>query len=95
MIAGRQQTASNKAKRSVAWALVAALLLGGLFLLIVGFWGMAGTIDCTRLGPNDCALALEISRTMGRKQSIFGLSLLFWGGAWAYLRIRPGSLWPS
>lgn len=79
-------------KRSAAWALIAALGLGGLYLLAVGLFGIFGTIDCSALSTNECALALELGQTMGHKQAIFGLSLLVFAGAATYLKIGPGSL---
>jgi hypothetical protein len=74
--------------RAAFLGLASGMVLGGVWLLILGLRGLFGSQDCTRLSPNECALLLETVTHVGRVQTLCGGALIALALALAVL-LRP------
>jgi hypothetical protein len=64
------------------------MVLGGVWLLVLGLRGLFVPQDCVRLSQNECALLLEAATHVGRVQTLCGGALIALALALAVL-LRP------
>lgn len=83
-------TSAGGVLRAALLGLSGGLLLGGLFLLVLGLKVRISPPDCASLSVLDCGIEREIATDMGRLQSVSGAALLALGVAIIMLlRSRP------
>jgi hypothetical protein len=69
----------------------AALVIGGLGTLYVGFIRLIGAIDCAGMTLEECALEHDVYKSVGRVQAISGAAMIMLGLALYVLWRRPRS----
>ncbi|KFE67617.1 hypothetical protein DB31_8100 [Hyalangium minutum] len=74
--------------RAAFVGLATGMVLGGVWLLVLGLRGLFGKTDCGLLSPNECELLTAANAHIGKVQTLCGGALIALALA-LYVLLRP------
>lgn len=81
-------SSASSVGRAAFVGLAAGMVVGGVWLLVLGLRGLFGTLDCGALSPNECELITQANAHVGKVQTMCGGALIALAFA-LYVLLRP------
>lgn len=81
-------SSASSVGRAAFIGLATGMVLGGVWLLVLGLRGLFGKVDCGLLSPNECELMTSAHAHIGKVQTLCGGALIALALA-LYVLLRP------